>query len=56
MSDEKKPLNEGYQPKEDRGYQPNSNGNFGYQPVNKSTTTPPPPPKSDTIASSPKKD
>ena len=43
--------NNGYQPNgtEQRGYQPNP-GQFGYQPVSKSTT-PPSPPKTDTNAS-----
>ncbi len=54
MNNVKKPLNEGYQPKEERGYQPKPDGQFGYQPANDGTN-PPSPPQSDTIVSSTKK-
>lgn len=46
MANERKPLNEGYQPvsnSEQRGYQPKPNGNFGYQPANNVTKAPTPP-------------
>lgn len=46
MANERKPLNEGYQPasnSEQRGYQPKPNGNFGYQPANNVTKVPTPP-------------
>lgn len=65
---EKKNINEGYQPnnqrnngyqptsgQEHRGYQPKPDGNFGYQPSNKSST-PPSPPTSGSNAVMPKKD
>lgn len=58
MSEGKKPLNEGYQPKtnvEKRGYQPKPNGNFGHQPP-RVTSKPPAPPTSGSNAVKPKSD
>lgn len=67
MAETKKNINEGYQPSqrnngyqpidkgEQRGYQPKPDGNFGYQPANKSTPPPPPPTTGSNIVS-PKND
>ena len=58
MSEGKKPLNEGYQPRtngEQRGYQPKPNGNFGYQPP-RATSKPPAPPTTGSNAVKPKSD
>lgn len=58
MSEGKKPLNEGYQPRtnvEKRGYQPKPNGNFGYQPP-RATSKSPAPPTSGSNAVKPKSD
>ncbi len=64
MSDNKKGLNEGYQPQKNnvyqprnqRGYQPKPNGNFGFQPTNQVPVPPPPPTSGSNIIKSEKSD
>ena len=56
MAETNKNINEGYQPSqrnngEQRGYQPKPDGNFGYEPANKSTPPPTPPTTGSNIVS-----